>query len=123
EAEIAARMDSIIAFADIGPFFDRLVKTYSSGMHARLAFAVAIHCEPEILVVDEILAVGDEAFTRKCFARMEHLKRSGCTVLFASHSPNLIVELCDRALLLDRGERLLTADPKTVISRYHRLLY
>src|SRR5690606_7309458 len=103
EAEIAARMDSIVAFADIGPFFDRPVKTYSSGMHARLAFAVAIHCEPEILVVDEILAVGDEAFTRKCFARMEQLKRSGCTVLFASHSPNLIVELCDRALLLDRG--------------------
>jgi len=122
EAEIAARMDSIVAFADIGPFFDRPVKTYSSGMHARLAFAVAIHCEPEILVVDEILAVGDEAFTRKCFARMEHLKRSGCTVLFASHSPNLIVELCDRALLLEGGRIALEGSPSDVARAYVSML-
>jgi homopolymeric O-antigen transport system ATP-binding protein len=123
EREIRDRLESIAAFADIGDFFDQPVKTYSAGMHSRLAFAVAIHCEPEILVIDEILAVGDEAFNRKCFSRIEELKRTGCTVLFASHSPNLIVELCDRALLLDGGERLLTGDPKTVIARYHRLLY
>ena len=123
DSEIRRRLDSIAAFADIGPFFDQPVKTYSAGMYSRLAFAVAIHCDPEILVVDEVLAVGDEAFNRKCFSRIEELKRSGCTILFASHSPNLIVELCDRALLMEGGERLLTADPKTVIGRYHRLLY
>jgi lipopolysaccharide transport system ATP-binding protein len=123
DVEIRSRLESIAAFADIGPFFDQPVKTFSAGMYSRLAFAVAIHCDPEILVVDEILAVGDEAFNRKCFSRIEQLKRSGCTVLFASHSPNLIVELCDRALLMEAGERLLTSDPKTVICRYHRLLY
>lgn len=123
DSEIRSRLASIAAFADIGPFFDQPVKTFSAGMYSRLAFAVAIHCDPEILVVDEILAVGDEAFNRKCFSRIEELKRSGCTVLFASHSPNLIVELCDRALLMEGGERLLTSDPKTVIGRYHRLLY
>jgi lipopolysaccharide transport system ATP-binding protein len=123
DAEVRSRLDSIAAFADIGAFFDQPVKTYSAGMYSRLAFAVAIHCDPEILVVDEVLAVGDEAFNRKCFSRIEELKRTGCTILFASHSPNLIVELCDRALLMEAGERLLTSDPKTVIGRYHRLLY
>jgi lipopolysaccharide transport system ATP-binding protein len=123
DADIAARMGSIRAFADIGPFFDRPVKSYSSGMHARLAFAVAIHIEPDILVVDETLAVGDEAFNRKCFARIEEIKRAGATILFASHSANLVVELCDRAILLDAGERLLTGEPKSVLARYHRLLY
>lgn len=121
--QIRARMDSIIDFADIGAFFDQPVKAYSSGMYARLAFAVAIHTEPDILVVDETLAVGDEAFNRKCFSRIEEIKRGGATILFASHSANLVVELCDRAILLDGGERLLTGEPKAVIARYHRLLY
>jgi lipopolysaccharide transport system ATP-binding protein len=123
DAQIRDRMDSIIAFADIGPFFDRAVRSYSSGMYARLAFAVAIHTEPDILVVDETLAVGDEAFNRKCFSRIEEIKRGGATILFASHSANLVVELCDRAILMDGGERLLTGEPKAVIARYHRLLY
>jgi lipopolysaccharide transport system ATP-binding protein len=123
DTQIRDRMDSIIAFADIGPFFDRAVKSYSSGMHSRLAFSVAIHTDPDILVVDETLAVGDEAFNRKCFSRIEEIKRGGGTILFASHSANLVVELCDRAILMDGGERLLTSEPKEVIARYHRLLY
>lgn len=122
-SEIGERMDSIIEFAAIGDFFDQPVKRYSSGMYARLAFAVAMNADPDILVVDEVLAVGDEAFTRKCFARIEEIKRAGSTVLFVSHSPQFVIELCDRAVLLEGGERLLTADPKTVIARYHRLLY
>ena len=123
DAQIRDRMDAIVAFADIGPFFDRAVKSYSSGMYARLAFSVAIHTDPDILVVDETLAVGDEAFNRKCFSRIEAIKRGGGTILFASHSANLVVELCDRAILMDGGERLLTGEPKEVIGRYHRLLY
>lgn len=123
DGQIRERLDAIAAFADIGPFFDRPVKSYSSGMYSRLAFAVAIHAEPDILVVDEILAVGDEAFNRKCFARIESIKRAGATILFVSHSPNMIVELCDRAVLMEAGERLLTAEPKAVLARYHRLLY
>jgi lipopolysaccharide transport system ATP-binding protein len=121
--EIEARMDSIIDFAAIGDFFDQPVKYYSSGMYSRLAFAVAINSDPDILVVDEVLAVGDEAFTRKCFARIEQIKSNGSTILFVSHSASMVIELCDRAVLLEGGERLLTSDPKTVVARYHRLLY
>jgi len=120
---LAERLDAIVEFADIGEFFDQPVRSYSSGMCSRLAFAVAIHAEPEILVIDEILAVGDEAFSRKCFARIEKLKSQGSTILFVSHASNLVVQLCDRAILLEGGERVLTADPKTVVSYYHRLLY
>ena len=121
--DLADRLGAIVDFADIGEFFDQPVRSYSSGMCSRLAFAVAIHAEPEILVIDEILAVGDEAFSRKCFARIETLKSQGSTILFVSHASNLVVQLCDRAILLEAGERVLTADPKTVVSYYHRLLY
>jgi len=123
KAEVEEHLDAIIAFADIGEFFDQPVKTFSSGMHARLAFSVAIHAHPDILVIDEILAVGDEAFNRKCFSRIERLKQNGSTILFVSHSAGLVVELCDRAILMESGERLLTGDPKSVIGCYHRLLY
>jgi lipopolysaccharide transport system ATP-binding protein len=122
-SEILERMDSIIGFASIGEFFDRPVKLYSTGMYSRLAFAVAINVDPEILIVDEALAVGDEAFTRKCIARIEEMKKGGSTILFVSHSASMVVELCDRAVLLEGGERLLTSNPNTVIARYHRLLY
>jgi len=116
-------LDAIIDFADIGEFFDQPIKNYSSGMYARLAFAVAINTNPDILAIDEVLAVGDEAFTRKCFARIAEIKANGATILLVSHSADTIIEFCDRALLMERGERLLTSDPKTIISRYHRLLY
>jgi len=122
-SDLADRMQEVIDFADIGDFFDQPVKRYSSGMYSRLAFAAAIAIEPEILVMDEVLAVGDEAFTRKCFARIESIRAAGATIFFASHAPNLILELCDRALLMDRGECLLQADPKTVVSQHHRLIF
>jgi lipopolysaccharide transport system ATP-binding protein len=122
-AEIEQKLDKILAFAEIGDFIDRPVKTYSSGMYVRLAFAVAIHVEPDLLVVDEALSVGDEAFQRKCFARIERLREGGCTVLFVSHAASTVVELCDRAILIDRGDLLADGLPKAVISRYQRMLY
>jgi lipopolysaccharide transport system ATP-binding protein len=121
--ETENKMSDIEAFADIGDFIERSVKSYSSGMVVRLAFAVAIHVEPQILVVDEALAVGDELFQRKCFSRIEQLKSQGVTILFVSHSSSLITALCDRVILLDRGECLLDGGSKTVVGLYQRLLY
>lgn len=121
--EIEERFESIEAFADIGEFIDRPVKTYSSGMFVRLAFSVATSVDPTVLVVDEALSVGDEAFQRKCFARIESIKSRGGTILFVSHSATAIVELCDRAVLLDHGELLLSGKPKMVVDRYHKLIY
>ena len=121
--ELARRYASIVAFAEIGEFIDQPVKTYSSGMYVRLAFAVAINVDPDILVVDEALSVGDEAFQRKCYARLETMRERGATVLFVSHSAGAVIELCNRALLLDRGECLASGAPKHVIARYHKLLY
>jgi lipopolysaccharide transport system ATP-binding protein len=121
--EIDERFDAIVSFADIGAFVDQPVKTYSSGMYARLAFAVAIHSVPDILISDEILSVGDEAFQRKCFARIEELKAGGGTILLVSHTAATILEICDRAILLESGEHLLTGSPKTVVSLYQKLLY
>lgn len=117
-----ARFDDIARFADIGPFIDQPVKTYSSGMYVRLAFATAINVDPDILVVDEALAVGDEAFQRKCFARIEEIKDRGGTILFVSHGAQTIVQLCDRALLIDRGELILEGRPKSVVGQYQRLV-
>ncbi|MGC9502970.1 ABC transporter ATP-binding protein [Baaleninema sp.] len=121
--QIEERFEDIVAFADIGDFIDQPAKTYSSGMFVRLAFAVATSVDPDILVVDEALAVGDEAFQRKCFSRIEALQSRGGTTLFVSHSASKVVELCDRALLLDRGEMLLFHEPKFTIDRYHKLIY
>ena len=121
-AEIDARFDDIARFADIGQFIEQPVKTYSSGMYVRLAFATAINVDPDILVVDEALAVGDEAFQRKCFARIESIKDKGATILFVSHGAQTIVQLCDRAILIDGGEKLLDGEPKPVVNQYQRLL-
>ncbi|MFB2981564.1 ABC transporter ATP-binding protein [Microseira sp. BLCC-F43] len=121
--EIEARYDAIAAFADIGDFIDQPVKTYSSGMFVRLAFAVATSVDPDILVVDEALSVGDEAFQRKCFARIQAIKDKGGTILFVSHSPTSVVSLCDSAILMDRGELLLVDSPKLVIAKYQELIY
>ncbi|MFA5950048.1 MAG: ABC transporter ATP-binding protein [Hyphomicrobium sp.] len=122
QAEIEARFDAIARFADIGLFIDQPVKTYSSGMYVRLAFATAINVDPDILVVDEALSVGDEAFQRKCFARIEDIKDKGGTILFVSHGAQTIVQLCDRAMLFDRGEKILEGRPKTVVTQYQRLV-
>jgi len=121
--ETDARFSEIEAFAEIGDFIDQAVKTYSSGMMVRLAFAVAINVEPQILIVDEALSVGDELFQRKCFARIEAIKESGATILFVSHSGSAVVELCDRAILLDSGEKLIEGAPKNIIGKYQKLLY
>lgn len=121
--EITGKIPFIIDFAEIGEFIDRPVKTYSSGMYVRLAFAVAISANPDILIVDEALSVGDEAFQRKCFARIEQLRNAGATVLFVSHSASAVTDLCDRAILLDNGDLLGEGSPKDVVAWYQRLLY
>ena len=123
EKEINERFDDIAEFADIGVYLDQPVKTYSSGMYTRLAFAVAINSNPDILIVDEALSVGDEAFQRRCFSRLLQIRDQGTTIFFVSHSAALVVELCDRAILIDRGELLLSGRPKMVVSKYHRLMY
>jgi lipopolysaccharide transport system ATP-binding protein len=122
-SEIDARFDDIAAFAEIGQFIDQPVKTYSSGMVVRLGFAVAINVDPEILVVDEALSVGDELFQRKCFARIEAIRANGATILFVSHSPGMVVELCDRAILMDAGEKLAAGPTKQIVGYYQKLLY
>ena len=101
-AEIARKFDEIVAFAEIERFLDTPVKYYSSGMYMRLAFAVAAHLEPEILIVDEVLAVGDAAFRRKCLGKMEAVAGEGRTVLFVTHDMTNISMLCDTAILLER---------------------
>ncbi|AFZ04964.1 Teichoic-acid-transporting ATPase [Oscillatoria nigro-viridis PCC 7112] len=117
------KFDDIAAFADIGDFIEQPVKTYSSGMFVRLAFAVATSVEPDILVVDEALSVGDEAFQRKCFARLQSIQEGGGTILFVSHAATSVVQLCTSAILMDSGELLLAHTPKVVISKYQKLIY
>lgn len=123
QKEIEARFDEIAAFADIGDFIEQPVKFYSSGMMVRLAFAVQATVDPDILIVDEALAVGDERFQRKCFRRLEELREKDTSILFVSHAGQQIVELCDRALLLEQGKRLLMADPLTTVRAYHKMLF
>ena len=122
-SEIEAKFDKIASFADIGDFIDQPVKTYSSGMFVRLGFAVATSVDPDILVVDEALSVGDEAFQRKCFARIQDIQERGGTILFVSHAASTVVQLCDSAILMDRGEMLLYHTPKYVVSKYQKLIY
>ncbi|AAY94702.1 ABC transporter ATP-binding protein [Pseudomonas protegens] len=121
--ETDRRFDDIAAFAEIGTFIDQPVRSYSSGMVVRLAFAVAINVEPDILVVDEALSVGDELFQRKCFSKIETIRQSGTTILFVSHSGSTVVDLCDRAILLDSGELLTVGEPRRVVGGYQKLLY
>ncbi len=116
-------LPDILAFADIGEHIDQPVKTYSSGMYVRLAFSVAIHVEPDLLIIDEALAVGDEAFQRKCFARLRDLQSKGVSILFVSHSAESVMSLCDRALLIDHGHLLMDGIPKSVVANYQKLLY
>jgi len=123
QEEICKRFDDIAVFADIGDFIEQPVKTYSSGMMVRLAFAVAINVDPEILIVDEALSVGDELFQRKCFSRIETIRASGATILFVSHSGAQVIELCDRAILMDSGQKLAVGAPKQIVGRYQKLLY
>ncbi|MCB0105975.1 MAG: ABC transporter ATP-binding protein [Caldilineaceae bacterium] len=111
-------LDLITKFADLGPFIDTPVKHYSSGMYARLGFAIAIYVEPEILLVDEVLAVGDEAFQRRCLDAIQQLRARGVTILLVSHSLGQVLQLCDRAIWLDDGQVMALGDTKEVIRRY-----
>jgi lipopolysaccharide transport system ATP-binding protein len=116
--EIARKFDEIVEFADVGPFLDTPVKRYSSGMFVRLAFAVASHLEPEILIVDEVLAVGDQAFQKKCLGKMGEVSRSGRTVLFVSHNMSSIKSLCSRAVLFKDGRLAMNGAVDDVVNRY-----
>lgn len=116
--EIDSKFDAIVEFADVERFIDTPVKRYSSGMYVRLAFAVAAHLEPEILVVDEVLAVGDAEFQRKCLGKMGDVAREGRTVLFVSHNMAAIAHLCTRGLFLERGRVGLDGSPLDAITRY-----
>jgi len=117
-SEVEARFDDVAAFADIGHFLEQPVKTYSSGMYARLAFALSTAFEPDILIVDEILAVGDAAFQQKCVTRIERLRDSGMSLLFVSHSVDRVNALCNRALLLDRGRRVFFGESSAATDLY-----
>ncbi|MCP4420628.1 MAG: ABC transporter ATP-binding protein [Chloroflexi bacterium] len=116
--EIENKFDEIIAFAEIGKFIDTPVKHYSSGMQVRLAFAVAAHLEPEILLVDEVLAVGDASFQRKCLGKMGDVARGGRTILFVSHNMGAVNRLCERVIWIDNGQVVMSGEPQKVIGEY-----
>jgi lipopolysaccharide transport system ATP-binding protein len=117
-AAMKSKFDAIVAFAEIEKFIDTPVKHYSSGMYMRLAFSVAAHLEPEVLLLDEVLAVGDAAFQQKSQARMEQIIRQGCTLLLVSHNVHAIASLCDRALFLDEGMLCSDGPARQVIEEY-----
>jgi ABC-type polysaccharide/polyol phosphate transport system ATPase subunit len=123
KAAMDARLDAITAFADIGEFIDQPVRTYSSGMFVRLAFAVASHVDPDILVVDEALAVGDAAFQQKCFDRIYDMQSRGMTMLVVSHNPYQIERLCTRVAVMNRGRLSPLSPAKEALSLYHELLH
>ena len=118
-----AILDSILDFAEIGSFIHQPLKTYSSGMKARLSFAVSVNIDPDILILDEVLSVGDELFRRKCYAKMEEFFKGGKTILFVSHSADSINEMCSRAILLSKGQNILEGPAKLVTMFYQKLIY
>ena len=120
--EIDKKLEDILKFADIGDFVYQPVKTYSSGMFVRLAFAVAINIEPEILIVDEALSVGDVFFQAKCYKKFEDFKKLGKTILFVSHDLGSIAKYCDRVVLLNKGTKIAEGNPKQMIGMYKKLL-
>ncbi|MDQ1245236.1 MAG: lipopolysaccharide transport system ATP-binding protein, partial [Campylobacterota bacterium] len=116
--ETDSKIKEIVEFAELGEFINQPVKTYSSGMKARLAFSVSISVEPDILIVDEALSVGDAAFARKCFAKMEEIRSRGATILFVSHSEGSVVALCNRAIWISNGKQIIDGTPKLVTGLY-----
>ncbi|HEY2322726.1 MAG TPA: ABC transporter ATP-binding protein [Thermoanaerobaculia bacterium] len=116
--EIESRFDSIVEFSGIRPFIDQPVKTYSSGMYVRLGFAVAVHVDPDVLLIDEVLSVGDEEFSQKCVAKIQEMKFRGVTLIFVTHQLDQVRNLCDRALWLDKGEAVVIGDPVRVVDDY-----
>ncbi len=123
KAEIAAKFDEIVAFAEVDKFVDTAVKHYSSGMYVRLAFAIAAHLEPEILIVDEVLAVGDLAFQQKCLGKMSEVSQAGRTILFVSHNMAVVEKLCQRAIVLQDGEIDFQGETEDAVHHYtHKML-
>ena len=122
EREVVERFDDIVAFAEVEDFIDAPVRTYSSGMHMRLAFSIASHVRADIMLLDEVFSVGDESFQRKCLSRMFDFRRHGGTIVFVSHDADAVEQLCDRALLVEHGEMIIDGPPRTVFPEYHRLL-
>ena len=120
-AEITSKLASIIEFAGVAPFIDTPVKRYSTGMYLRLGFAIAAHLEADILLLDEVLAVGDANFQAKCINRVTELKRAGKTIVFVSHNLSAVENLCDRVLLLDHGQVVVSGAPRDVIAEYEKL--
>jgi lipopolysaccharide transport system ATP-binding protein len=121
--EMLRKLPEIEAFADIGEFFDQPVKTYSSGMFVRVAFAAAIHVDPDVLVVDEALSVGDVKFQQKCLLQIEKIRTSGAAIIFVSHSLETITSLCSRAIILEKGVILADGEPKIVAEKYLAILF
>jgi ABC-2 type transport system ATP-binding protein len=120
--ETESRFEDIVAFSGVGDFIDTQVKFYSSGMYVRLAFAVAVHTDPDLLLVDEVLAVGDEAFQRKCLDKIKTFQEEGRTIILVTHSLSQVAEFCDRAILLNQGEVVVEGDPRTAIAAFRDLL-
>lgn len=116
--QVAQRFDSIVAFAELEDSIDSPLRAYSTGMRMRLAFAIAVHTQPEVLLIDEVLAVGDLSFRAKCFERIEQFKRDGCTILLVSHDVDQIQKLCDGALWLREGRLVASGDPEVVVDNY-----
>lgn len=123
QEEMVARMDEVLAFSELGDFLDQPVKTYSSGMYSRLAFSIAIHVNPEILIVDEALAVGDARFVAKCMRRIKDIQDQGATILFVSHDVGSVRTLCGRALWLDKGHMVEEGDVFPVTGRYMEYMF
>ena len=120
--EVSARFDEIISFAELWDFVDTPVKRYSSGMYIRLGFSVAVHSDPEILLIDEVLAVGDAVFQEKCLAKMQEFRSRGVTIVLVSHSMPLVQDFCQRALLISGGHLLADGAPAEVVQRYTDLI-
>ena len=123
QQEFTEALPDIIEFSGLGDFLDRPVKTYSSGMFVRLAFAVAINMRPDVLIIDEALAVGDIRFQSKCFRRLDALKAKGVSILFVTHSTESIIKYCDRAVLIDGGKALQVGEPKAIVQRYMEMMF
>ena len=123
EREIDAKFDDIVAFSELEEFIDQQVKHYSSGMYVRLGFAVAVHMDPEILLIDEVLAVGDEAFQLKCLARIREFQNQGRTIVIVTHSADTVPRVCDRAAVLEHGTLVMVGDPVEAVRRFRRDLF
>jgi lipopolysaccharide transport system ATP-binding protein len=116
--QVRERFDSIVAFAEVEEFIDNPMRTYSTGMQMRLAFSTAVHTDPDVLLIDEILSVGDIAFQRKCLDRIAQFKASGCAILLVSHEGSVIQDLCDEAIWLNAGRLMAQGPPADVVGRY-----